>query len=163
MTTKQCFVFINNHGEYATAPYMASGHGPAREVIGWTKDINEAHVFPHENMVVRRFPELKHAQSLKAVVRRQVLLGWPLESEQSTPAPALAPNAPVIPAPAVKQPENAYPSHECMDAARRALGKGEYNVGSNIVRGDLHFIVECANKFGTGHWNEACRLVGLEK
>lgn len=70
----QGFIFVNELGHYATAPRMSCDHGPRREVIGWTANINEAHVYPHDAMVRRRFKELEKAQSLKAVVKREVIL-----------------------------------------------------------------------------------------
>ena len=71
--TLQGFIFINELGQYAV-PGLSSGFGPAREVINWVGDINEAHVFPHEAMMRRRFEQLKNCQSLKAVATREVLI-----------------------------------------------------------------------------------------
>lgn len=73
-STVQGFIFVNELGHYATAPRMSFDHGPRREVIGWTANINEAHVYLHEAMVRRCFKELEKAQSLKAVVTREVML-----------------------------------------------------------------------------------------
>lgn len=71
--TQQGFVFINELGQYAV-PSLSNGFGPAREIINWVSDINEAHVFPHEAMMRRRFKELEKCQSLKAIAKREVLI-----------------------------------------------------------------------------------------
>lgn len=70
--TMQGFVFINELGQYAVPTNSSSGFAPTREVIIWVSDINEAHVFPHEAMMRRRFKELEKCQSLMAVARREV-------------------------------------------------------------------------------------------
>lgn len=69
--TIQGFIFINELGQYAV-PSISMDRGPKREVIIWVTDINEAHVFPHEAMMRRRFKELEKCQSLMAVARREV-------------------------------------------------------------------------------------------
>lgn len=71
--TMQGFVFINERGQYAV-PIISMDHGPKREVIIWVTDINEAHVFPHEEMMKRRFPQLRNCQSVKAVATCEVLI-----------------------------------------------------------------------------------------
>lgn len=77
--TQQGFIFLNSLGQYAI-PGMSTGHGGTREVINWVDNINQAHVFQHEALVRRRFKELEKAQSLKAVVKREVILSnWSAE------------------------------------------------------------------------------------
>lgn len=71
--TIQGFIFINELGQYAV-PSLSFSHGPTREIINWVSDINDAHVFPHEAMMRRRFKELEKCQSLKAVAVRQVVI-----------------------------------------------------------------------------------------
>lgn len=71
--TIQGFIFINELGQYAV-PTISISHGPTREIIQWVSDINEAHVFPHEAMMRRRFKELEKCQSLKAVATRNVVI-----------------------------------------------------------------------------------------
>lgn len=71
--TIQGFIFINELGQYAV-PSLSFDHGPRREVITWVSNINDAHVFPHEAMIRRRFKELEKCQSLKAVAVRQVII-----------------------------------------------------------------------------------------
>lgn len=71
--TIQGFIFINELGQYAV-PTISISHGPTREIIQWVSDINEAHVFPHEAMMRRRFKELEKCQSLKAIAKREVLI-----------------------------------------------------------------------------------------
>lgn len=72
--TIQGFIFINELGQYAVPTISSSGFAPTREVIIWVSDINEAHVFPHEAMMRRRFKELEKYQSLKAVATRNVVI-----------------------------------------------------------------------------------------
>lgn len=82
---QQGFIFVNEHGEYAT-PGLSSGHGPTREIVNWVKDINQAYVFPHEAMVRRRFKQLEKCRALKAVATREVLIrDW--NSEQTAAYP----------------------------------------------------------------------------
>lgn len=67
------FIFINENGEYAV-PGLSSGFSQTHEIINWVKDINYAHVFPHENIVRRRFKQLEKCQALKAVETRKVTI-----------------------------------------------------------------------------------------
>ncbi len=77
--TSQGFIFLNSLGQYAVLG-LSSGHGPTREIINWVDNINQAHVFPHEAIIRRRFKELENCQSLKAVVKREVMLSnWSAE------------------------------------------------------------------------------------
>lgn len=82
---QQGFIFVNEHGEYAT-PGLSSGHGPTREIINWVKDINQAHVFPHEAIMRRRFKQLEKCRALKAVATREVLIrDWNTEQTAAYP------------------------------------------------------------------------------
>lgn len=83
MDANKGFIFVNSKGQYAVTS-LSGGFGPTREIINWTVDINSATVFPHEAMACRKFEVLAKCQSLKVVVKREVLVhNWNNEMEGS--------------------------------------------------------------------------------
>lgn len=55
------------------------------------------------------------------------------------------------------------PSHACLEAARKLLGKGEYNTPGNYLVGDGYFGNDCRKKFGEENFARACDIVRDER
>lgn len=55
------------------------------------------------------------------------------------------------------------PSHACLDAARKLLGKGQYNTGTNYLVGDGYFANDCRKKYGERNFERACDIVRDER
>lgn len=70
---KQGFIFVNEVGQYAVTT-LSSGFGPTREVIGWVSHIDDAKLFPHENIARRLHDCLKNCQCLKVVEERRIYI-----------------------------------------------------------------------------------------
>lgn len=118
----QGYVFVSSEGSFA-AVRTSCGHGPTRQVISWVKEIQDAEVFPYENIARRKFKELEKAQSLQAVETRVIQF-------QMWGKPNPVPAAPVAPPPAPEEyrpfPPAAIqrPAWQCIDCDRRVFIDG---------------------------------------
>lgn len=55
------------------------------------------------------------------------------------------------------------PSHACLEAARKLMGKGQYNEPGNYLVGDGYFGNDCRKKFGEKNFEAACDIVRNER
>lgn len=93
ITSKIGFVFINSAGQYAFE-HNASGFAANTMVVTWLNDINEATVFPHENIARRKHKSLTKCHAIPAKGTRMVVFR---DFEKPPVAPVGPPACPPLP------------------------------------------------------------------